>query len=106
MSSSSRKMAGALGSGCARMVDPIFWTMERLATLREEIAAFESAAFGSSRENLTAKKKRMSFIARSCGSSDVAYILGRSIGDMARNPDYVRRAICLARQHVDILEGQ
>ena len=82
-----------------------YWTPDRLARLSREIDDFSAAAFAGSSLDLAERKKRMRFISQGCCDQNTAHILGRSIDDLSKRPADVRRAITLARSHVDSLRN-
>lgn len=93
-------MGAGLAFGCAGMADFGFWTAERLIQIEADISAFERVAFESADMKLLERIKRMKFAARAICDENVRDILGRSVDYIAKHPEFVRRAIALARGHV------
>lgn len=87
------------------MADLRYWTPERLARLKAEIADFEQVAFTPQKLPADERKKRMTLAASSCSDENVRYILSRCVDYIVKRPDWVRRDIGLARSHVELLKG-
>lgn len=99
------RMAGSAGRDCAREGEDVYCTDDRLQRLSAEVDEFEKVAFQPGGQTAKARKDRMRFAAQSCSDENVRHILGRSVGDIVQHPEYVRRAVGLARGHIDTLRN-